>query len=369
MNKTIQTQPEATNSQNIIDPAKFWEDGTIAGKPRFMVASKAVINTKSDFGHKLLCDGLTFTAGHACTYKCAFCYVAAMMRKNKNLNIILKTRGLNYEDIVVEIADAASTARKSLLRRGQPRFADLNDTRVIYASPLVDIAATMDQVKVTVEICRAILELTYWQIRLLSKSTLLLQVAKQLVSFKSRLIFGFSTGTLDDGTTKSFEIGTALVSKRLAALKHLQDEGFRTFGMLCPILPPADYDRFAEEVAQRIDVTRTEHVWAEILNSRGDSMLATIKALRNGGCHAEAQRLDLVTHDKGAWDAYAEQTFLALTKIVPAEKLRFLQYVKVNDFNRWKAYEPQGAVLLGNYAKKVAACHNVKIGATAPTSK
>jgi DNA repair photolyase len=337
-----------------IDPTKFWEAGSIAGKPRFIVASKSVINTKSDFGHKLLCDGLTFTAGHACTFKCAFCYVAAMMRKNRNLNILLKTRGLNYEDVVVEIADAASVARKSLTRHGLPRFADPNDNRVIYASPLVDVAATMDQVNTTVEICRAILELTHWQIRLLSKSTLLLQVAKQLANHKDRIIFGFSTGTLDDQITKSFEIGTALVSKRLTALKQLQDEGFRTFGMLCPILPPADYGRFAEQVAQSIDVARTEHVWAEVLNSRGDSMLATIKALRHGGWHAEAERLDHVAHNKDAWEMYAEQTFLTLAKIVPPAKLRFLQYVTANDYGRWKIYEARGAVLLGKYAKKMA---------------
>jgi DNA repair photolyase len=340
--------PATDGNQEII---KFWEDGTIGAKPRFFVRSNAVINTTSDFGHKLLCDCLTFTAGHACTFKCAFCYVAAMMRKNRNLNLLLKRRGLRHEDIVVEITDAATVTRKSLLRYGRPRYDDPNDTRIIYASPLVDVAGTMDQAEVTVDICRAILELTHWQIRLLSKSTLLLQVAEELTEFKSRMIFGFSTGTMDDATTKSFEIGTSPVSKRLAALKQLQDQGFRTFGMLCPILPQADYAEFAELVAERIDIGRCEHVWAEVLNRRGDSMHATSKALQRGGWHAEADRLDLVAHDKVAWGKYAENTFLALTKVIPTEKLRFLQYVNRHNYHVWDKYQPQGAVLLGMQVK------------------
>lgn len=64
-----------------------------------------------------------------------------------------------------------------------------------------------------------------------------------------RLIFGFSTGTLDDRVAKAFEAGTALVSKRLESLHWLQDRGLRTFGMICPSLP---YDRFSREICDAI---------------------------------------------------------------------------------------------------------------------
>lgn len=68
--------------------------------------------------------------------------------------------------------------------RGRPKFRTLAggqpDRRVIYASPLVDVAGNLELVRETVEICRVILELTNWQIRLLSKSNLLPKIAEGL---------------------------------------------------------------------------------------------------------------------------------------------------------------------------------------------
>jgi len=141
-------------------------------------------------------------------------------------------------------------------------------------SPLAgfQLLGDMDQVRVTVDICKAILELTNWQIRLLSKSSLIKQVAQQIpTKYKTRVIYGLSTGTLNSDLAKSFEKGTALVSKRLESLQWLQANGYRTFGMICPILPQKDYGVFAKQMAATIDVTKCEHVWAEVINLRGDS--------------------------------------------------------------------------------------------------
>jgi len=252
------------------------ECGKINSKPRFLVNSGTVINDKSGFQKKLLCDGLTFTAGQACAFSCKFCYVEAMIfKKHKRLQAISQERGLKFEEMCVEIEDAPAKARNYLTRNGEPRFADEADNRVIFASPLVDVAATMSQVKTTVEICMAILELTHWHIRLLSKSPLLVEVAKRIpVQYKNRIIYGLSTGTMDSDLAKAFEIGTGLVSKRLAALKWLQDNGYRTYAMICPILPQADYNAFAQSVVQHIDIGKCEHVWAESMNVRGDSLMS-----------------------------------------------------------------------------------------------
>ena len=124
--------------------------------------------------------------------------------------------------------------------------------------------------------------------------------------------------------------------------------------MLCPILPQADYDRFAHEVTTHIEIQQFEHVWAEVLNSRGESMNATIAALHRGGCKAEAALLEKAVRTRSAWDEYAQKTFLALTKIIPPEKLRFLQYVKVADYPFWEKHRHNGAVLLGKHVKMLA---------------
>jgi DNA repair photolyase len=217
----------------------------------------------------------------------------------------------------------------------------------------VDIAATMDQVRVTVEICTAILELTHWQIRLLSKSSFLRQVAEGIpVKYKDRVIYGLSTGTLDSDLAKSFEKGTALVSKRLATLKWLQENGYRTFGMVCPILPQTDYAAFAKNMAATIEVAKCEHVWAEVINVRGDSLTATASALRESGYKDSADLLERVMSDKQQWEQYAQATYQALAAVVPHNKLRFLQYVTKATKPWWVERESQGVVLLEHAAPK-----------------
>lgn len=326
----------------------------VAGKPAFVVQSDSVISLDSHFAAKKLCDGPTFTTGHACVFSCEFCYVKTVLRKNKKVRAILKETGLGFEDIVIELADPATVARKFLSGKSKPKFNDPKDERVIYASPIVDIAATMDHVKRTVAVCLAILELTHWHIRLLSKSSLLAEVARRIPEkFKHRMIYGLSSGTLDDGMAKIFEKGTALPSKRIEALHWLQDNGYRTFGMPCPTLPQRDYDQFAAEMAEILRVDRCEHVWVEVLNPRGDSLPGTAKALRNSDFDWEAGQLETLAHDKAAREDYARKTFEAFAKVIPADKLRFMQYVDKGSYGWWHERENQGAVLLGAYVNKL----------------
>jgi hypothetical protein len=180
---------------------------TMNGKPVFTVPAKTIINFKSGFVHKLLCDGLTFSAGTACCYECSFCYVPAAMRKRQPWMAEHGVTG-KHEDIVIRRENAAEIVRRQLTdAKGKPRFNDPNDRRVIYASPLVDVAGNMELVRETVEICKVILNLTHWQIRLLSKSNLLPKIAQAIQEWNrhhcARLIFGVSTGTLDDGWPRS----------------------------------------------------------------------------------------------------------------------------------------------------------------------
>src|SRR5579885_476049 len=162
---------------------------TMNGKPVHVIPARTVINFKSAFSHKLLCDGLTFSAGSACAYTCAFCYVPDLMQKSPHL------RGIEekHEAIVLRRADAVRIVREQLTHRtGAPRFLDPADRRVIYASPLVDVAANLDLCAETVAICREILALTHWQIRLLSKSNLLPRIAAELDAYRDRVIYGVS---------------------------------------------------------------------------------------------------------------------------------------------------------------------------------
>ncbi|RYG98118.1 MAG: hypothetical protein EON58_08080 [Alphaproteobacteria bacterium] len=225
---------------------------------------------------------------------------------------------------------------------------------------LVDVAATMEILRETAEICKLILENTNWQIRLLSKSSLLkLLVTKNMIAteYHHRLIMGFSTGTLDDRLAASIEKGTSPVSKRIKALHELQDLGIRTFGMICPSLPYAsqeDYDSFSRAMCEALRIDRCEHVWAEVINVRGHSLVDTVKALRDGGYTAEAERVEAVSGTGKAerWEEYARMTFEAHKKHVPADKLRFLQYLGKGPADYWSEERGAGVVLLGKEAVK-----------------
>lgn len=277
-----------------------------------------------------------------------------------------------HEDIVIRREDAVGIVREQLTDAlGMAKFLDRNDRRVIYSSPAVDVAGNMELVREMVEICKVILVLTNWQIRLLSKSNLLPKVAQGLDELwaasditvpswhkghpKQRVIYGVSTGTLNDPLAKAFEQGTPLVSKRIESLHWLQDSGYRTFGMICPSLPQVDYDAFAGEMAAAIRAEKCEHVWAEVINARGESFTRTHAALKDGGFHLEAAQLKVVSTNALAWEKYARETFEAHARIygmvkrgdgASEPKLRFLQYVTKGTRDWWATQEERGAVLL-----------------------
>jgi len=325
---------------------------TMNQKPVFVVPNKTVINFNSGFGHKYLCDDMTFTAGSACPYSCAFCSVPDTMRKQKPWH---KKHGVvgNHQDIVIRRANPVEVARQQLLALPEHKR---RSRKVIYASALTDVAANMELVRETVEICKVIFEMTGWDVRLLSKSNLLPKVAEGIeaadphvpnsTAWSQRVIFGVSTGTLDDKIAGAFEQGTPLVSKRIESLRWLQDRGYRTFGMVCPSLPQNNYDRFAREMAVALRYDRCEHVWGEVINLRGESFTRTINALRGARLNDLAEAVQIISTDKAEWELYARSTFLAHANHVPPGKLRFLQYVTKSSRAWWTDQIQNGAVVL-----------------------
>jgi len=333
---------------------------TMNGKPVISVPVKTVLNLKSAFKFKLLCDGPTLALGDACAYSCSFCYVPSVYQKLDRIGIALRElsreRGREYshEDVVIRREGATDVLLQQLLHaNGKPKYCDPADNRVVYASPADDVAANMDLVRATVEACKSILTYTNWSIRLLSKSNLLLRIPEMLVNFgfseervKRRMIFGFSTGTLDDALAKAIEEGTPRVSKRIEALHELQDKGYRTFAMVCPSLPMADYGEFASKAQAALRYDRCEHVWAEVINLRGASFTRTIDRLHKAGLQDEATRLAAVSRDKEEWEKYNRDTFLAHADACPAGKLRYLTYVNDKTREWWAGHEKDGAVIL-----------------------
>lgn len=321
-------------------------------KPATEIAAKSVLNLNSGFKHKKLCTGPTFTAGNACVYNCEFCYVPQLLSRNPKMIGLKRESGLEHSEMVVRRSNPVELLKKQLLTSDGKWRKQNHSEHVVYTSPLVDCAPTLELMRETAEMSDLILENTNWNIRFLSKSANLLKLAHTSnPRIKGRGIFGHSTGTLDDRLASSFERGTALVSKRIKDHRHLQDEGHRTFGMVCPIIPQRDYDAFAEEVLHELRVEHCEHVWVEVLNARGASLSNTTAALKNKGYDWEAEQLTDISRSRELAEEYARRTFLAFHQRVPHARLRFLQYVSKDNLEWWRRYENEGAVLLGKHAK------------------
>ncbi len=321
------------------------ERKTMNKKPVFTVPAKSILNLDSKFKEKGLSDGPTFSAGSACAYSCCYCYVPAMMSRNPHTRVLADNKA-SFEGSVIRRVNAPEILHQQLhYADGRPRYADPRDTRVVYASPLVDVGANLELARETIELCRIILRSTHWQIRLLSKSTLLPFIARELNDYRNRMIYGVSTGTPDDGIAAAIEAGTSKVSKRIESLHQMQDEGYRTFGMICPSLPQPDYVAFSKKMCQALRIERCEHVWCEVINVRGQSMTRTVTALQQAGYHDCACQL-AATSNRQVWEDYARATFLAHTQLIPAGKLRFLQYVTAESRQWWSQQTNKGAILL-----------------------
>lgn len=324
---------------------------TMAGKPVFVRPAKTILNMDSGFKPKLLCDGPTFSTGDACVYSCLYCYVPDIMRKAAYMPGIVP-----HADSVVRRENALEILERQLTLpakggKRKPKYDNANDTRIVYASPLVDIAPNGELMRETGEACILILKLTNWRIRLLSKSAALFRLAKYIGDqvgadeVRRRIIFGASAGTLDDKLAASFELKTPLVSKRIADIIRLQDEGYQTFGMICPSLPQRDPKRFSEEMYFALRAWNMPDVWAEVINVRGENMTKTVAALRAAGYEWEASALQETAEDPATWEHNSRITFESHAAIFPG-RLRFLQYVTKANSEYWTSKVPAGAVLL-----------------------
>ena len=226
---------------------------------------------------------------------------------------------LGFQDVVIRRRNGLDFLKSQLLNADGSRiYSDPDDTRVVYTSTLVDVAANTELLKETAAAYLLILTHTAWQIRLLSKSSLFAKlIEKEMIpkEYHHRLILGFSIGTLNNKVATAIEIGTGVVSKRIKALHWLQDHGIRTFGMIRPSLSQEDYEAFSREICAAIRVEKCEHVWAEVINVRGKSLTKTTAALREAKLETEATRLESISGagNKEAWEEYARQTFLAHT--------------------------------------------------------
>lgn len=139
----------------------------------------------------------------ACAFSCRYCYVESMVLKQNDVRGILERSGRTFDRLVIRRAETLRRLAKDVTRRANrgdetqgaaellsraqadrwglrgnwslegrcTKFLGSQSAgKVIFASPLVDIAASPELAAETVELCEMLLCLTSFDIRLLSKS-------------------------------------------------------------------------------------------------------------------------------------------------------------------------------------------------------
>lgn len=309
-------------------------------KKRFYYTGKTGIARTKGFEHKLLAK-YSVNIGNICEFGCTFCYVPSITNKQKAVKSILD-KGYKIEEF-------------SLYRyKDNVLFTVAHDLRNIKQSDhgtvifctTCDPCATLEHADISIDAIKLIMERSNLQVRVLSKSILIKNIAKSLSSNKKRIIYSLSTGTSYEEVSNAIEQNASPIKKRIEILHWLQDNDFRTYGMICPVIP-SEVNR-VNELINQVRPELCEDVWVEAVNVRGKSLVNTYECLIKAGLEKHALELKRVMGNKNDWIEYSKELFLNFQNEMrqrgQLKKLHFLQYVSPDDREFFEKQE--GAICL-----------------------
>jgi DNA repair photolyase len=309
-------------------------------KKKFFYSSKTGIARTEGFRHKMLAD-YSVNIGNICEFGCSFCYVPAVTSKQKTVSSILDTGYLigefssyRYRENVLE------QVRTDLKKIGH------EEQGTVFFCTTCDPCATMDHAETSIEAIRLIMENSNLQVRVLSKCTLIVHIAESLSNYRERVMYSLSTGTSIPEISKAIEANASPIENRVEALHILQDQNYRTYGMICPVLP-SETSR-AHTLLDQVRPERCEGVWVEAINVRGKSLVNTYDKLVEAGLKDHAVELQRVMSSKAQWIEYSKLLFMSFQSDMInrglIDKLHFLQYVSDGDKDFFQGQK--GAVCL-----------------------
>lgn len=309
-------------------------------KHHFYYAGKTGMAKTEGFRHKLLAE-YSVNIGNICEFGCSFCYVPSITGKQKTVKSILDKGYKLGEFSLYRYKDNVIHTVANDLRKINP-----NDMGTVFFCTTCDPCATTKHAEISIDAIKLIMEKSNLQVRVLSKCVLIKKIAESLSTFQDRVMFSLSTGTTSDEISNAIEENASSISKRVETLHWLQDNTFRTYGMICPVLP-SEIDNVSILVDQ-VRPEHCEHVWVEAVNVRGRSLINTYNKLKEHHLDKHAEELKKVMGNKSNWGAYSKQLFLNFQKEMRDRghlyKLRYLQYVSPEDKDFYATQE--GAICL-----------------------
>jgi DNA repair photolyase len=292
-------------------------------KHHFHYNGKTGIATTEGFKHKLLAD-YSMNIGNICEFGCTFCYVPSVTNKQKTVLDILD-KGYKVDEF------SSYRYRENVLETVATDLKKIssNDQGTVIFCTTCDPCATQEHADTTIGAIKLIMTRSNLRVRVLSKSILINNIAESIPEYKDRVMYSLSTGTISEDISKAIEGNASLISARVKALHWLQDNGYRTYGMICPVIPSE-----VKGVSKLLDQVRPqlcEYVWAEAINVRGKSLINTYNKLKVSGLENDADELKRVMESKLNWNTYSVTLFKNFQEEMHnrglLDKLRFLQYM------------------------------------------
>lgn len=203
----------------------------------------------------------------------------------------------------------------------------------------------------------AILSQPGWTVRVLTKNTAVAKDFDIIEKYKDRVLFGMSiTASPDSNNIMSVvEPYASYNLDRIQLLQKAHKCGFRTFAMLCPLLPGiADSPEQIDELVKVAAECCVEEVFAEAVNPRGPGLKLTQEVFKSKGYYYEAASVGSI-RDQSKWSWYVVRLIKniqrSLRQFYDIHKLRFLLYpsrLDVQDLNRIKQ-DDAGVIWLGKH--------------------
>lgn len=178
----------------------------------------------------------------------------------------------------------------------------------------------------------AILAQPGWTVRVLTKNAAVVEDLDVIARHRDRVLVGISlTGTPDkEEVLKIIEPNASPILERISALRKAHRMGFRTYAMLCPLLPGiADRRKEIRGLVQIVKRCGVEEIFVEPVNPRGKGLPFTEQTLREAGRPMEADRIAHVRRATN-WSAYAVRLVADVQQVMRqqgmADRFKFLLY-------------------------------------------
>jgi len=288
----------------------------------YKYALKTGIGRTIEFERKGLSQ-FGITCGIKCGNGCLYCYMSSLLRMHPAFGKIKKNpfeSGYAIVDPDMPNRVAHDACRKHC--RGMVQLCTFGDA---WAQEAV-------QYDIGRRCLEAILSQPDWTVRILTKNAIVTKDFDVIERYTDRILFGMSiTSTPDKANlTSIIEPNASSVSERITVMNEANERGFRTYAMLCPLLPGiADSPEQIEQLVESAVEYGAQEIFAEPVNTRGPGLRVIQEALTDNGYKDEAAAIKSIRNQEG-WSRYAAELISnvqrSVRKLSDISRLRFLLY-------------------------------------------